>query len=160
MYHTAVTTPGTLRLLLTRTTPGPLRSRAESRRLLLARDYSWPVTPGPRSVQCSPIFSILTACLPPLNHISSMHALCYPSTSSLVFILPGCLLIPTPSSSSSPYVFHPSSECFHSRATWLASLSLSQSLSLTLSLSLSQCDVFHCQISTLLCSFLSHPWSS
>ena len=28
------------------TTPGPLRSWAESRRLLLARDYSWPVTPG------------------------------------------------------------------------------------------------------------------
>ena len=27
------------------TTPGPLRSRAESWRLLLARDYSWPVTP-------------------------------------------------------------------------------------------------------------------
>ena len=45
MYHTAVTTPGTLRLLLARTTPGPQRSRAESRRLLLARDYSWPVTP-------------------------------------------------------------------------------------------------------------------
>ena len=45
MSHTAVTTPGTLRLLLARTTPGPQRSRAESRRLLLARDYSWPVTP-------------------------------------------------------------------------------------------------------------------
>ena len=42
MYHTAVTTPGTLRLLLARTTPGPQRSRAESRRLLLAR-----TTPGP-----------------------------------------------------------------------------------------------------------------
>ena len=27
------------------TTPGPRRSWAESRRLLLARDYSWPVTP-------------------------------------------------------------------------------------------------------------------
>ncbi len=27
------------------TTPGPQRSWAESRRLLLARDYSWPVTP-------------------------------------------------------------------------------------------------------------------
>ena len=38
MSHTAVTTPGTLRLLLARTTPGPQRSRAESRRLLLARD--------------------------------------------------------------------------------------------------------------------------
>ena len=45
MSHTAVTTPGTLRLLLARTTPGPQSSRAESRRLLLARDYSWPVTP-------------------------------------------------------------------------------------------------------------------
>ena len=55
--HTA-TTPGT-GLLLARsvagpkvgdyswhgTTPGPQRSWAESRRLLLARDYSWPVTP-------------------------------------------------------------------------------------------------------------------
>ena len=29
------------------TTPGPQRSWAESRRLLLARDYSWPVTPAP-----------------------------------------------------------------------------------------------------------------
>ena len=46
MYHTVVTTPGTLRLLLARTTPGPQRSRTESRRLLLARDYSWSVTPG------------------------------------------------------------------------------------------------------------------
>ena len=46
MSHTAITTPGTLRLLLARTTPGPQRSRAESRRLLLARAYSWPVTPG------------------------------------------------------------------------------------------------------------------
>ena len=46
MSHTAVTTPGTRRLLMARTTPGPQRSRAESRRLLLARDYSWPVTPG------------------------------------------------------------------------------------------------------------------
>ena len=43
--HTAVTTPSTLRLLLARTTLGPHRSRAESRRLLLARDYFWPVTP-------------------------------------------------------------------------------------------------------------------
>ena len=46
MSHTAVTTPDTLRLLLARTTPGPQRSRAESRQLLLARDYSWPVTPA------------------------------------------------------------------------------------------------------------------
>ena len=46
MSHTAVTTPVALRLLLARTTPGPQRSRAESRRLLLARDYSWPVTPA------------------------------------------------------------------------------------------------------------------
>ena len=46
MYHTDVTTPGTLRLLLARTTPGPQRSRAESKRLLLARDNSWPVTPA------------------------------------------------------------------------------------------------------------------
>ena len=38
MSHTSVTTSGTLRLLLARTTPGPQRSRAESRRLLLARD--------------------------------------------------------------------------------------------------------------------------
>ena len=45
MSHTAVTILSTLRLLLARTTPGPQRSRAESRRLLLARDYSWPVTP-------------------------------------------------------------------------------------------------------------------
>ena len=45
MSHTGVTTPSTLRLLLARTTPGPQRSRAESRRLLLARDYSWTVTP-------------------------------------------------------------------------------------------------------------------
>ena len=29
----------------TATTPGPQRSRSESRRLLLTRDYSWPVTP-------------------------------------------------------------------------------------------------------------------
>ena len=50
MYHTAVTTPSTLRLLLARTTPGPQRSRAESRRILLARDYSWTVTPG--SLDC------------------------------------------------------------------------------------------------------------
>ena len=49
MSHNAVTTPGTLRLLLARTTPGPQRSRAESRRLLLARDYSWPVTPDSQS---------------------------------------------------------------------------------------------------------------
>ena len=48
MAHTAVTTPGTLRLLLTRdySSPGTLRSRTESRRLLLARDYSWTVTPA------------------------------------------------------------------------------------------------------------------
>ena len=46
LSHTAVTTPSTLRLLLARTTLGPHRSRAESRRLLLARDYFWPVTPG------------------------------------------------------------------------------------------------------------------
>ena len=46
LSHTAVTTPSTLRLLLARTTLGPHRSRAESRRLLLARDYSWPVTPA------------------------------------------------------------------------------------------------------------------
>ena len=32
------------------TTPGPQRSWAESRRLLLARDYSWPVTPEPTYV--------------------------------------------------------------------------------------------------------------
>ena len=38
MSHTAVATPGTLRLLLARTTTGPQRSRAESRRLLLARE--------------------------------------------------------------------------------------------------------------------------
>ena len=31
------------------TTPGPQRSWAESRRLLLARDYAWPVTPAGRT---------------------------------------------------------------------------------------------------------------
>ena len=45
MSHTAVTTPGILRLLLARTTTGPQLVRAESSRLLLARDYSWTVTP-------------------------------------------------------------------------------------------------------------------
>ena len=34
------------------TTPGPQRSRAESRRLLLARDHSWTVTPECHAVQC------------------------------------------------------------------------------------------------------------
>ena len=34
------------------TTSGPQRSWAESRRLLLARDYSWPVTPGCRRQMC------------------------------------------------------------------------------------------------------------
>ena len=49
MYHTAVSrtyswlsAPNSWH----GTTPGPQRSWAESRRLLLARDYSWPVTPG------------------------------------------------------------------------------------------------------------------
>ena len=62
MSHNAVTTPGTLRLLLARTTPGPQRSRAESRRLLLARDYSWPVTPALHDC-CR----IISGCLKPTN---------------------------------------------------------------------------------------------
>ena len=48
---------GTLRLLLARTTTGPQRSRAESRRLLLARDYSWPVTPALASSSSSYLMS-------------------------------------------------------------------------------------------------------
>ena len=51
MSHTAVTILSTLRLLLARTTPGPQRSRAESRRLLRTTTPGtglvyWPVTPG------------------------------------------------------------------------------------------------------------------
>ena len=61
------------------TTPGPQRSWAESRRLLLARDYSWPVTPayGSPTGAASPVINRLFGRKLPLSCVSVSARISY-----------------------------------------------------------------------------------